>query len=80
MDRVDALTALAFAVGLLLVVLVENLLRSLGFETLGLIVYPIGYGTLVVLAWYIWIRPLDFDSSPGSVWREESDGETAERE
>ncbi|PSQ42380.1 hypothetical protein BRD17_08835 [Halobacteriales archaeon SW_7_68_16] len=60
MDRADAVTALALAVGFLLVVAVENTLRSLGFGALGLAVYPVGYGTLVVVAWYVWIRPIDF--------------------
>lgn len=59
MDLVDALTGLALAVGLLLVVLVENALRAAGLETVGAFVYPVGYGILVLTAWYIWIRPLD---------------------
>ncbi|PSQ01753.1 hypothetical protein BRC92_10115 [Halobacteriales archaeon QS_4_69_31] len=73
MDRADAVTALALVVGLVLVVVLEGLVRSLGFETLGLAVYPVGYGTLVVVAWYVWIRPLEFDQRPGPVWERDDD-------
>lgn len=71
MDRVDAITGLALAVGLLLVVMVEHALRGAGLETLGLLAYPVGYGSLVLVAWYVWIRPLDLRSpAPGDdVWR-----------
>jgi hypothetical protein len=82
MDRADAVTALALVVGLVLVALVENLVTSLGFETLALVVYPVGYGTIVLAAWYVWIRPIDFEATDpdiGSVWDEENEtGEAAE--
>ncbi len=34
-------------------------LGQLGLETLGELVYIAGYGGMVVVVWYVWIRPLD---------------------
>ncbi|RJX50419.1 hypothetical protein [Halonotius pteroides] len=34
-------------------------LGQLGFTTLGELVYIAGYGGMVVVVWYGWIRPLD---------------------
>ena len=34
-------------------------LGQLGFNTLGRIVFIMGYGGMVFVIWYGWIRPLD---------------------
>lgn len=79
MDRADALTALALVVGLLLVVMVEKALGAAGLELLSTLAYPVGYGSLVLVAWYVWIRPLDIRSpSPDDrIWRS---GPSADRD
>jgi hypothetical protein len=34
-------------------------LGTLGYDAVGSAVYVVGYGTMIVLVWYGWIRPLD---------------------
>lgn len=82
MDRVDALTGLAMAVALLLVVFVENALRAAGLTTVAAAVYPVGYGAIVLSAWHLWIRPLDLRAPDqgDDVWRTDSDGGSQPRE
>jgi hypothetical protein len=81
MDHVDIVTGLALVVGILLTGLVENLLQSAGLTTLSTVIWPIGYGTALLTAWYVWIRPLDFQAPDGSeetIW-EPDHSETQER-
>ena len=74
MDRTDALTALALVFGLVLVALLEQTLRVAGLTTIAAVVYPVGYGALVLVGWYVWIRPLDLRSptTTGDVWEAKS--------
>jgi len=71
MDAEDAVTALALSAGLLLVVFVENALKSLGVGPVATVVYPVGYGALVLVGWHVWIRPLDIRAPDpaDSVWQ-----------
>ena len=50
-------------------------LSSAGYSTLGDVVWILGYGTMVVVLWYGWIRPLEFDPGPPG-----ADDESAEPE
>lgn len=59
MDRGDIVLALALLVGVALTGQLVGLLESAGFSTLSTLVWPLGYGSVVLVAWYVWIRPLD---------------------
>ncbi|WP_415383180.1 hypothetical protein [Halosimplex sp. TS25] len=59
MDRGDLALALALLVGIALTGQVAGLVRSAGFSTVSGLVWPIGYGSIVLAAWYVWIRPID---------------------
>ena len=39
--------------------LARRLLGELGYNDLGILVYIVGYGGVVVGIWYGWIRPMD---------------------
>ncbi|MFB6093010.1 MAG: hypothetical protein ABEK02_08380 [Haloquadratum sp.] len=39
--------------------LARRLLGTLGYNTLGMIVFVLGYGGMVVAVWYGWVRPMD---------------------
>jgi hypothetical protein len=47
--------------------IVRRQLATWGFDTIGPVVYVIGYGGMIVLAWYIWLRPLDLSGPSGEV-------------
>ena len=49
-------------------VLVQN-----GFETLGSIVWALGYGIGVLVLWYVWLRPLDLTGPEGNISHEVND-------
>ncbi|WP_436906872.1 hypothetical protein [Halosimplex marinum] len=59
MDYGDIALALALLVGIALTGQVAGLVESAGFEGLGSVVWPVGYGSVVLAAWYVWIRPMD---------------------
>ncbi|WP_332900009.1 hypothetical protein [Haladaptatus sp. CMSO5] len=52
-------------VGILGSGLADYFLTTAGYPGLGRTVWAIGYATMVLVIWYIWIRPLDF-SGPTS--------------
>ncbi|MFC7140508.1 hypothetical protein ACFQMA_11795 [Halosimplex aquaticum] len=75
MDRVDLVTGLALVVLIILAGILENMFQSAGLTTLSAFVWPVGYGTAIITAWYIWFSPLDFqapDSSEETVWETET--------
>jgi len=39
--------------------LARGLLAERGYDALGSVIFVMGYGTMVFLLWYGWIRPLD---------------------
>ncbi|MFB6108789.1 MAG: hypothetical protein ABEJ82_08130 [Haloplanus sp.] len=39
--------------------LLRGFLHEMGYDLLGSVVFVVGYGTMVFLLWYGWIRPLD---------------------
>jgi hypothetical protein len=60
--------------------IVENYLVSIGYETLATIVFIIGYGHVVIGAWYVWLRPVKFTGAVGDgeeIW--DSDDDTDEQ-
>ncbi|MFC7140074.1 hypothetical protein ACFQMA_09535 [Halosimplex aquaticum] len=78
MDRGDIALALALLVGVALTGQVAGLVRSAGFSAASGLVWPIGYGSIVLAAWYVWIRPIDLraptpgDADPWGADSEES--------
>ena len=76
MDRFDVALALALLVGVALVGQVVGLLESVGFGTYTPIIWLLGYGGIVLTAWYVWIRPLDIhspDRDDDSAWETDAD-------
>ncbi|WP_251342710.1 hypothetical protein [Haloplanus halophilus] len=41
------------------------LLHEQGYDTLGSVVFVLGYGSMVVVLWWGWIRPLDITGPSG---------------
>jgi hypothetical protein len=37
----------------------RRFLGEMGYDTIGMVVYVLGYGGMVVLVWWGWLRPLD---------------------
>ncbi|WP_459194662.1 hypothetical protein [Halosimplex sp. J119] len=82
MDRGDIALALALLVGVALTGQVAGLVQSAGLVAASDFVWPIGYGSIVLTAWYVWIRPIDLRApSPddGDIWTADAD-ETADPE
>jgi len=66
MDRGDVALALALLVGVALTGQLAGLVRSAGFPLASEFVWPIGYLSIIIAAWYVWIRPIDFRApTPG---------------
>jgi hypothetical protein len=61
---------------------VAGLVESAGYEGLGSLVWPIGYGSVVLAAWYVWIRPMDLgahDSDDTDLWGPDEESTDPER-
>ncbi|WP_206425170.1 hypothetical protein [Halosimplex salinum] len=79
MDRGDVAMALALLVGVALTGQLAGLVKSAGFPVVGSVVWPVGYGTIVLAAWYLWIRPLDLRAptpDDGDPWATDPDEPT----
>ena len=70
-----------FALMLLAVIVIPGLadyvLAQNGLETLGMLVWGLGYGGGILGLWYVWLRPLDLTGPEGSDTHE-SEGRDAE--
>ena len=61
------LIAVVLAAGVVLPGAADYALSSVGFETIGMVVWALGYLGMILFVWYRWIRPLDFGArSDGS--------------
>lgn len=62
-------TKLLFAVTLLSIVVIPGLinaaLNSAGYSTIGSAVWAVGYGSGILMIWYVWIRPLGIHAPDG---------------
>lgn len=38
---------------------------ALGYDTVGTVVWVVGYLTMVLVVWYRWVRPLDLTGPTG---------------
>ena len=59
--------ALALLVGIALTGQVAGLVESAGYEGVGSLIWPVGYGSIVLAAWFVWIRPMDLGSHADDV-------------
>jgi len=69
---------LLLAVGVAGTGIVRRQLGVWGYDTIGPIVYVIGYGGTILVAWYIWLRPLDLSGPSGEVTYGDDDADTTE--
>lgn len=61
------LFGLVVAVGVVVPGMADYVLSSLGFDTIGMLVWGVGYLTMALFVWYRWIRPIDLGArSDGS--------------
>lgn len=54
------LFAVVLAVGVVLPGGADYAFSALGFGTVGMVVWGLGYLGMVLFVWYRWVRPLDF--------------------
>jgi len=47
------------AAGVVLPGLANYFLTSAGYETLGSLAWALGFGTMVFVVWYVWLRPTE---------------------
>lgn len=45
--------------------LARRFLGELGYNGIGRIVFVLGYAGMVVVVWYVWVRPLDITGPRG---------------
>ncbi|SEA08720.1 hypothetical protein SAMN04488065_1766 [Haloplanus vescus] len=65
LTRDTALILLLLVVGIGGSGLARGLLAERGYGALGSAIFVVGYGTMVILLWYGWIRPLDITGPSG---------------
>lgn len=56
---------LVLVAGIVVPGLARRLLGLAGYTNLGRLVFVLGYGTMIVVIWYGWIRPLDIRGPSG---------------
>ena len=59
LTRDKLLLAAVLLVGIAGSGLARRTLGEFGYDNLGVLVYILGYGGMVVAIWYVWIRPMD---------------------
>ncbi|WP_138798108.1 hypothetical protein [Halostella sp. PRR32] len=58
--------AVVLATGVIIPGLAKYFLSAAGYPALGTIIWVTGFGTMVFVVWYLWIRPLDITGPVGS--------------
>jgi hypothetical protein len=58
--------ATVLASGVIIPGLAKYFLSAAGYATLGSIVWMVGFGTMVFVIWYVWLRPMDITGPVGS--------------
>ena len=64
-QRSVLLIALVLLTGIVVPGLARRALGVAGYSNLGRAVFVLGYGLMVVILWYVWIRPLDLTGPSG---------------
>ena len=57
--------AVVLATGVILPGVADYVLSTAGFDTLGMVVWAVGYLLMVLYLWYRWVRPLDLSGPAG---------------
>lgn len=70
--------AATLVVAFVLVGLLDHYLVTHGAALLGAAVFLVGYGSVVVAAWYVFVRPLDLRGASGPAGAGGQDGEDRE--
>ena len=66
--------ALVLAVGVVVPGVLNYWISAAGYDTLGSLVWALGYGTVVLVVWVGWIRPLNITGPDDEqVWSPEDD-------
>lgn len=66
--------ALVLAVGVVVPGVLNYWISAAGYDALGSLVWALGYGTVVLVVWFGWIRPLDLTGPSGEeVWTADDD-------
>jgi hypothetical protein len=63
--REHLLFALVFLLGVAGTGLVRRYLQEAGLGRFGWLVFVVGYGGMVLVLWYVWLRPLDLTGPAG---------------
>ena len=64
-QRSVLLIALVLLAGVVVPGLARRALGVAGYSNLGRVVFVLGYGIMVLILWYVWIRPLDLTGPSG---------------
>ncbi|KAB1198370.1 MULTISPECIES: hypothetical protein [Haloferax] len=59
LKRRNLLLIAVVALGIVIPGIARRLLGEAGYNTLGMVVFVLGYAGMILLVWYGWIRPLD---------------------
>lgn len=59
------LLGLVIATGVVVPGVLNHFLYQAGYDTLGSVVWTLGYVGMVLVVWYRWIRPLDLGGPRG---------------
>jgi hypothetical protein len=54
------LFAAVLAAGVIIPGAADYALAAFGFDTVGMVVWGLGYFGMILFIWYRWVRPLDF--------------------
>ena len=56
---------LALALGVIVPGLLKYFVSAAGYEALGTALWISGYLTAILVIWYVWLRPIDFQGTAG---------------
>ncbi|WP_416840606.1 hypothetical protein [Haloferax sp. DFSO52] len=59
LKRKNLLLVAVVTLGIVIPGVARRLLGEAGYNTIGMLVFVLGYAGMILLVWYGWIRPLD---------------------
>lgn len=59
------LFAIVLTAGVIFPGVADYVLSMAGFDTLGMVVWAVGYLAMILGVWYRWVRPLDLTGPAG---------------
>jgi hypothetical protein len=69
MGRVNWRLAGVFVGAMVVTGLLDYVVYNAGYEGIATVIWALGYGTVILGAWFVWFRPLEFDDPSGSTTR-----------